>query len=312
MGKSTREEKVSRKSERRGARLGLLASLLLLVAAGCGASSAPSSSPRAPVASQEAAYDSSVAPGSPPPAPESSRSGASAGAVDVDRQQPSEQPPGDRPGLATHWGESRASFIKTTTFYRADDGRPSTTATFWYNDREGARAMAQAEGFRALDQAQLPVAQAGIAVSLRDERGRALPGYSVNGKTFAVGEAGSRYTITLTNSTPARFEIVASVDGLDVHDGRPASFSKRGYILNPHASLEIEGFRQSESAVAAFRFGSVRGSYAERKGDDRNVGVIGIAVFHERGFPMWPWDPQEIERRKNANPFPGQYATPPP
>ncbi len=51
--------------------------------------------------------------------------------------------------------------------------------------------------------------------------------------------------------------------------------------------------------VAAFRFGSVKNSYAGKKGDDRNVGVIGVAVFEERGatFPgparAQPQEPRE-------------------
>jgi hypothetical protein len=56
----------------------------------------------------------------------------------------------------------------------------------------------------------------------------------------------------------------------------------------------------------------VRGSYAGQKhGDTRNVGVIGFAFFHERGTNPWPWTREEVERRQDANPFPGQFATPP-
>lgn len=218
----------------------------------------------------------------------------------------------ERPGLATQWGETRTSYIRSTSFSRSDESNPSATAALWYNDAEGARAQAASEGYRRSDRGELGMVQSGVVLSLRDERGRMLPGYQVSNKTFAIGEAGTRYTIWLENRTPARFEVVVSVDGLDVIDGQPANFGKRGYLLGPHASLEIDGFRQSESTVAAFRFGSVRNSYAARKGDDRNIGVIGVALFHERGVPMWPWDPREIERRREANPFPGQFATPPP
>ena len=59
------------------------------------------------------------------------------------------------------------------------------------------------------------------------------------------------------------------------------------------------------------RFGSVGGSYAARKGKARNVGVIGIAFFHERGS-SWGWGPDEVRRRNSADPFPGQFAEPPP
>ena len=105
-------------------------------------------------------------------------------------------------------------------------------------------------------------------------------------------------------------QIVLSVDGLDVIDGRPASFGKRGYILNPHQKLVVEGFRQSTEAVAAFRFGPVRESYAaEKYHNTRNVGVIGITLFNEVGSD--PWTDEEVRRRLKANPFPGRFATPP-
>ncbi|RYE86619.1 MAG: hypothetical protein EOO75_15505 [Myxococcales bacterium] len=254
--------------------------------------------------SQMAAPESSPAAPAPPPA---SQAGSTARA---EAARPA-QAPTERPGLATHWGETRSSYIRSTSFYRADYDRPFATASLWYNDAEGARAQAAAEGFRRTERGEVGLAQSGVVVSLRDGQGRLLPGYQAGGKAFAVGDAGERYTIWLENRTPARFEVVISVDGLDVMDGQAASFQKRGYLLQPHASLEIDGFRQSEATVAAFRFGSVRGSYAGRKGDDRNVGVVGVAMFHERGVPAWPWDPQEIERRRDANPFPGQFATPP-
>src|SRR5437667_11949667 len=107
-----------------------------------------------------------------------------------------------------------------------------------------------------------------------------------------------------------RLEIVLSVAGLDVIDGRPASFRKRGYILNPHQELVVEGFRQSTEAVAAFRFGPVRESYAAQNYHNiRNVGVIGIALFNEAGSD--PWASEEVRRRLKANPFPGRFATPP-
>lgn len=103
-----------------------------------------------------------------------------------------------------------------------------------------------------------------------------------------------------------------SVDGLDVMDGRRASYSKRGYILSPGESLTVDGFRTSTSTVAAFRFSSVSRSYAALRHDDTaNIGVVGLAVFEERG--AWPWRDGESSRRREANPFPGgRWAQPPP
>jgi hypothetical protein len=64
--------------------------------------------------------------------------------------------------------------------------------------------------------------------------------------------------------------------------------------------------------VAAFRFGRVADSYAARTSPrgDRDVGVIGVAIFGERGAE---WSPGELERRDSAEPFPDSrgYAVPP-
>jgi hypothetical protein len=215
-----------------------------------------------------------------------------------------------RPGLGTEWGETRTSRITTAPFFRADPSSPFAMASVFYNDEQGARAMAGAAGFARTGPQAFPLAGGAITVGLRGEDGRFLSGFVAEGNRFVVGQAGMRYTIVLQNLTDSRFECVVSVDGLDVLDGQAASFAKRGYILDPHGELEIDGFRQSVDEVAAFRFGSVRNSYANRKhGDARNVGVIGVALFHERGTA--PWTPEEVQRRQNANPFPGQFATPP-
>ena len=104
---------------------------------------------------------------------------------------------------------------------------------------------------------------------------------------------------------------MATVDGLDVLDGRPGSFAKRGYLVDANSSLEIDGFRRSTSAVAAFRFGSVKDSYAARTSGDRNVGVIGIAVFREYNR-AYGNRIDENRRRDNADPFPNRFAVPPP
>jgi hypothetical protein len=137
-----------------------------------------------------------------------------------------------------------------------------------------------------------------------------LPGVRAGGRTYVVGEKGQRYVIEVNNSTANRVEVVSTVDGLDVIDGGPGSYTKRGYLLGPGSTLRIDGFRRSADTVAAFRFGAVSNSYAELKGQGRNVGVIGLAFFDESGS-VWPWTEHELRRRKSADPFPGEYARPP-
>jgi hypothetical protein len=294
--------------------------------AGCGGSSAPlsvksadSSAPAGGVAAEPAGpgaapapfdagadFEGDAAPPSAAPAPPPMRSDLPA--ESAAREAPRAE---QRPGLGTEWGETRHSRITTVSFRRADPATPFAHAALFYNDRQGARAMAA--GSSPSPQREVPVGDGIVTFGLRDgDSGRFLTGFEAGDRDYVIGEAGQRYVIVVQNHAPMRIEVVVSVDGLDVIDGRPASFGKRGYLVDGHGTLEIDGFRQSEEEVAAFRFGSVRDSYASKKtGDSRNVGVIGVALFHEQGTSPSLWR-DEVDRRHDADPFPGRFATPPP
>jgi hypothetical protein len=324
-------------------RLGIGLGILALLASACGSSSAPmmGGSAKAPTGDLAGPSSEAASPGvgqagnypAPAPPPQgamadssgvmpsspSMQSAPSATGGMVPRDAPMREAekrraeePTDRPGLGTEWGETRFSKITTVPFVRADISNPFATASFFYNDEQGARDMANLNGFRRFAAGSVAAAGGVVNIGLRDEGGRFLSGFAANGKSFVIGEAGRRYIIVVHNNTDNRLEIVLSVDGLDVLDGKAASFNKRGYLVDPRAEVEIDGFRQSVDTVAAFRFGSVRGSYAAQKtGDARNVGVIGVAVFNERGTNPSAWGSDEAQKRREANPFPGQFATPP-
>lgn len=117
---------------------------------------------------------------------------------------------------------------------------------------------------------------------LVDDQGGSLPTFVHRGGTYVLGAAGQRYRVRVRNDSPRRVEVVVSVDGRDVLDGGPSALAKSGYVVDAHGEAIIDGYRLSESAVAAFRFGTVARSYAALEGDARDVGVIGVAVFPER------------------------------
>jgi hypothetical protein len=226
--------------------------------------------------------------------------------------QPTPQPaPQQRPGLGTTWGENVYSRVEMRPFVRASDS-PFAAVRLHYNDAEGVAAQMNYVGAPALAPTYAWTPHGGISIALVDEYGNVLPGGQAAGRTLVVGQNGNRYNIVLQNRSGGRYEVVASVDGLDVIDGRPADLGKRGYILEPYATLTIDGFRRSDDQVAAFRFGTVADSYAARSSGDRNVGVVGVAMFSERGSA---WTTDELWRRDTANPFPGDparsYARPP-
>jgi hypothetical protein len=119
--------------------------------------------------------------------------------------------------------------------------------------------------------------------------GAPAPTYTHDGETYVLGQLGARYTLRISNHSGRRIEAVASVDGRDVIDGRPADYrNKRGYMIPAWGQVDIDGWRISQSAAATFRFSSVPDSYAARTGSAREVGVIGVAVFPERYVPRPP------------------------
>ncbi len=328
-------------------KLGLFASALSLSLAACGGGTAHApaksggtnaSSPGGFQASQESTFgdaQSAPAPAAPAaeesgpatdaaPAEKSSRAPSAAGAAPTPAPRSEakraeafdaepESPVGDRearrPGLGTVFGETRTSRVTSSPFERNRPNSPFAVTALNYNDRTGINAMLRGESFDDFRSDGVSAARGMVTVRLIDDNGTPLPTMFSGNRNFVMGENGQAYSIELQNRTGNRFEAVVTVDGLDVIDGRTGSVSKRGYLLQPFATVTIDGFRRSMNEVAAFRFGSVRNSYAGKKGDDRNVGVIGVAFFEERGATFW--SEQEVQRRENANPFPGGFAQPP-
>jgi hypothetical protein len=210
--------------------------------------------------------------------------------------------PAERPGLATGWGKEKTSTLTGQHFVRASS-KPAGTDAIYYNNKQGIDAMAHsATRVEGMQTAAGNLVEWGV-------KGRTgfLPTYKQGygyGRRLVAGEPDSPYTIVVRNRSRSTLEIVASVDGLDVMDGKAASFSKSGYLVHPGATLEIDGFRTSSNTVATFKFSSVSNSYANlRHGDTRNVGVLGIAVFTQKGVNPWTWMAEEVTRRDQARPF---------
>ena len=214
----------------------------------------------------------------------------------------------ERPGLATGWGEEKTSLMSDAGFARASQ-KPAGVDVIYYNDAEGLKAMAPGKDkVDAMQTAAGSMVEWGIKGSFGY-----LPAYKDNGsywsghgtnRRYVAGKNNQTYTIVIKNRSKSGLEIVASVDGLDVQDGKPASYSKRGYFVPAGETIEIKGFRTSETKVAAFKFSTVTNSYANmRHGETTNVGVIGIAVFTQKDVDPWTWMPSEVTKRKSASAF---------
>ena len=208
--------------------------------------------------------------------------------------------PAERSGLATAWGEEKASHTWERDFTRSS-GQPVGSDAIYYNDPAGIRAMsADLRRVGAMQEAAGGLVEWGVrgkSSFLTSYRERGL------GRRLVQGEKGSSYSLVVRNKSARTLEVVFSVDGLDVIDGRTASFSKRGYLVNSGETFVVDGFRTSNQSVAQFRFSNLAGSYASlRHGDTRNVGVLGLAVFTPKNHRNYATPP--AASRGAARPFP--------
>ncbi len=118
--------------------------------------------------------------------------------------------------------------------------------------------------------------------------GHVLPLYRHRGELHVAGEPGHEYEIRLRNRSARRVLAVPSVDGVNVVTGRTAAPDQAGYVIADWSSANIDGWRKNLGEVAGFVFTTPRRSYAARTGRPDDVGVIGIAMFHEAARPAPP------------------------
>ena len=209
--------------------------------------------------------------------------------------------PSSRPGYATSWGPSLPSRMTYTSFRRENDTPHGGISSIYYNDKQGVDEMTGRDYYTSTGRKR--AANGLVEWGMRSGFG-ILRNYHSRGKRYVVGRRNSKYSISLKNNSRSRLEVVVSVDGLDVVDGKPASVRKRGYILSPEQTIEIRGWRSSEEEVASFMFSSMVGSYSHlRHGETGNVGVVGLAVFTERGIDPWSGRAADAARRFSASPF---------
>lgn len=171
--------------------------------------------------------------------------------------------------LGTQWGDEVRSNVSNVDLRRTTATPIAETVVHYAGKSyQGRRVTA------------IALAAGKIDFSVQSDR-RALPLVRDGSHYYLQGAAGAAYQPVYRNRSSNTYEIVASVDGLDVINGRAASRNSSGYVLYPHDTLIIEGFRKSDSAVASFIFSKPGDAYAANTlaDDARNIGVIGTVVY---------------------------------
>lgn len=220
--------------------------------------------------------------------------------------------------LGTQWGEGLESVVKSVRASRLTPDRPRDVGQMRYSDMESIR---RALGKYAERQTNALLGDGDVEMAVASAAGAGYPIFATRGaKDYHVaGRAGDRYNLVYINRSQRYYEVVATVDGLDVTSGQAGRVHNEGYLLRPGDRLVIDGFRKSNREVAAFRFSRKERAYANNTaaGDARNPGVIGTALFEVRLDEPDPYlQPQRAAEGQKGEPraFPGdasRYAPPP-
>ncbi len=119
------------------------------------------------------------------------------------------------------------------------------------------------------------------------------------GRYYVAGKPGNEYQVNIRNNQPGEILSVIAVDGVNAVSGETAHWSQTGYVLNPHSSFGVKGWRKNLQRTAAFFFTELENSYAARTGRPTDVGVIGVAVFRKKAEPPVAIN-RYFERRREA------------
>lgn len=114
-------------------------------------------------------------------------------------------------------------------------------------------------------------------------KGKKVTEYPHNGQLFIEGRDGSAFEVELINHTAERVEMIVSVDGLSILDGKEAGANSPGYVLNAYETSRIPGWKLDNASVASFEFCGKANSYATGVSkSSQNNGVIGLLVYKEK------------------------------
>ncbi|MEN3943231.1 hypothetical protein WJU23_18170 [Prosthecobacter sp. SYSU 5D2] len=213
-----------------------------------------------------------------------------------------------RPGLGTQLGGELPDSSRAAAFYRQSSGGPDAVGMFHYNDDEGARLMAGLQGHPVRRSGAFDLVPGKLRVSVTDgywRSSKTLDHYEAGQGFFVMGSPGRSYALKLENRTNRRMEVVISVDGLDLLDGKPASVKKPGYIIPAKSSVIVQGMRVG-GKLFSLEFGAVsqaRAATAFGQKGARNVGVVGMACYEEDEAARRRVQVEEIYVREGARAF---------
>ena len=123
--------------------------------------------------------------------------------------------------------------------------------------------------------------------------------YRDGGFRWIEGRRGDRFAFRVTNHNRFPVGAILSADGQSLTADGPARDSHPAYVIEPHGQITIGLWREDLGGGRELVFTDVARSLAARKGDTRNVGVLGVLVW--RLEEKRPQTPAPITRDDRSN-----------
>lgn len=172
--------------------------------------------------------------------------------------------------MGTKYGDEASSRSFSVNLDRVSENPIDESAIYYFMQR-----------YAGTEIESISLAAGRVSLFIDSESRKKFPLVRDNGRYLLQGRDGEAYKLRYVNHSQNTYEVIASVDGLDVITGQQASRKNSGYVLRPNSELVINGFRKNEAAVALFIFGKAQQSYAANSpsGSIQNSGVIGTVLY---------------------------------
>jgi hypothetical protein len=122
------------------------------------------------------------------------------------------------------------------------------------------------------------------------------------------GRSGQRFAFRIVNRNPFPVGVIPSADGQSLTTDGRAGAKNPAYVISPYDSLTVSVWREDLRGGRELVFTDVASSLAARKGDKRNIGVLGVCVWQladrepPRPVPIVPEGADGAHRSERAAP----------
>ena len=127
--------------------------------------------------------------------------------------------------------------------------------------------------------------------------GRPLAEYYSHGQVYIEALRGAEYEVRLRNPSGDRVAVALLIDGLNTIDASCTSaWNASKWVIGPYETITISGWQMNSERARKFYFTTERDSYAAKRGNTADIGLISAVFYRERRRVVPVTPPRPIYR----------------